>query len=103
MWWCCCGHGGAAALLLPCTRHVQHGALATPRSHRADTPFHVSPAPPRSFLVTSDHGNSDDMVQREKKTNAPLLDKDSGARWLAVCPVHPHVSTHAPRALVGVE
>jgi hypothetical protein len=30
------------------------------------------------FLVTSDHGNSDDMVQREKKTNKPLMDKDSG-------------------------
>lgn len=30
------------------------------------------------FLVTADHGNSDDMVQREKKTNKPLLDKDSG-------------------------
>jgi hypothetical protein len=30
------------------------------------------------FLVTSDHGNSDDMVQREKKTNKPLMDVDSG-------------------------
>lgn len=30
------------------------------------------------FLVTSDHGNADDMVQREKKTNKPLLDADSG-------------------------
>jgi 2,3-bisphosphoglycerate-independent phosphoglycerate mutase len=35
-------------------------------------------AVPRSFLLTSDHGNSDDMVQREKKTNKPLLDADSG-------------------------
>lgn len=32
------------------------------------------------FLVTSDHGNSDDMVQREKKTNKPLVDQDTGAR-----------------------
>lgn len=32
------------------------------------------------FLVTSDHGNSDDMVQREKKTNKPLLDEDSGGQ-----------------------
>lgn len=31
-----------------------------------------------SFLVTADHGNSDDMVQREKKTNKPLLDQDTG-------------------------
>lgn len=31
-----------------------------------------------SFLLTSDHGNSDDMVQREKKTNKPLLDADTG-------------------------
>jgi len=31
-----------------------------------------------SFLVTSDHGNSDDMVQREKKTNKPLMDPDTG-------------------------
>ena len=30
------------------------------------------------FLLTSDHGNSDDMVQREKKTGKPLLDADSG-------------------------
>jgi 2,3-bisphosphoglycerate-independent phosphoglycerate mutase len=30
------------------------------------------------FLVTADHGNSDDMVQREKKTNKPLMDEDSG-------------------------
>ncbi|KAF8072673.1 2-3-bisphosphoglycerate-independent phosphoglycerate mutase [Scenedesmus sp. PABB004] len=30
------------------------------------------------FLVTSDHGNSDDMVQREKKTNKPLMDADTG-------------------------
>eukprot|EP00879_Flechtneria_rotunda_P010727 GHRR01011209.1.p3 GENE.GHRR01011209.1~~GHRR01011209.1.p3 ORF type:complete len:121 (+),score=39.15 GHRR01011209.1:247-609(+) len=31
-----------------------------------------------SFLVTADHGNSDDMVQREKKTNKPIIDDDSG-------------------------
>jgi 2,3-bisphosphoglycerate-independent phosphoglycerate mutase len=30
------------------------------------------------FLVTADHGNSDDMVQREKKTLKPLIDKDTG-------------------------
>jgi bisphosphoglycerate-independent phosphoglycerate mutase (AlkP superfamily) len=36
------------------------------------------PLPGRSFLLTSDHGNSDDMVQREKKTNKPLLDADTG-------------------------
>eukprot|EP00879_Flechtneria_rotunda_P000460 GHRR01000561.1.p1 GENE.GHRR01000561.1~~GHRR01000561.1.p1 ORF type:complete len:571 (+),score=178.30 GHRR01000561.1:37-1713(+) len=30
------------------------------------------------FLVTADHGNSDDMVQREKKTNKPIIDDDSG-------------------------
>lgn len=30
------------------------------------------------FVLTSDHGNSDDMVQREKKTNKPLLDADTG-------------------------
>ena len=28
------------------------------------------------WLVTSDHGNADDMVQRAKKTNAPLLGPD---------------------------
>jgi hypothetical protein len=41
------------------------------------------------FLVTSDHGNSDDMVQREKKTNKPLLDADSGggAVLTALCGV----------------
>ena len=26
------------------------------------------------FLVTSDHGNADDMVQRQKKTLAPILE-----------------------------
>lgn len=36
------------------------------------------------FMVTSDHGNSDDMVQREKKTNKPLMDVDSGAHDCAV-------------------
>ena len=30
------------------------------------------------WLLTSDHGNADDMVQRAKKTNAPLFD-DKGA------------------------
>lgn len=30
------------------------------------------------YLITSDHGNSDDMVQREKKTLKPLIDKDTG-------------------------
>jgi len=30
------------------------------------------------FLVTADHGNSDDMVQRNKKTGAPLMDEDTG-------------------------
>ena len=28
------------------------------------------------FLVTSDHGNADDMVQRKKKTNEPVVGKD---------------------------
>ncbi len=28
------------------------------------------------FLVTADHGNADDMVQREKKTNAPVKNAD---------------------------
>lgn len=30
------------------------------------------------FLITADHGNSDDMVQREKKTLKPIIDKDTG-------------------------
>lgn len=30
------------------------------------------------WILTSDHGNADDMVQRAKKTNAPLFD-DNGA------------------------
>jgi 2,3-bisphosphoglycerate-independent phosphoglycerate mutase len=30
------------------------------------------------FLVTSDHGNSDDMVQRNKKTGGPVMDPDTG-------------------------
>jgi 2,3-bisphosphoglycerate-independent phosphoglycerate mutase len=29
------------------------------------------------FLVTSDHGNSDDMVQRDKKTGGPIIDPDT--------------------------
>jgi 2,3-bisphosphoglycerate-independent phosphoglycerate mutase len=45
------------------------------------------------WLVTSDHGNADDMVQREKKTNAPLKNKETGkfelhkAHTLAPVPV----------------
>jgi len=31
------------------------------------------------WLVTSDHGNADDMVQRAKKTNEPLRNKETGA------------------------
>merc|ERR1712228_329060 len=31
------------------------------------------------WLVTADHGNADDMVQRAKKTNAPLKNKETGA------------------------
>eukprot|EP00756_Hemistasia_phaeocysticola_P052214 Hpha_TRINITY_DN2741_c0_g1::TRINITY_DN2741_c0_g1_i1::g.110428::m.110428/K15633/gpmI; 2,3-bisphosphoglycerate-independent phosphoglycerate mutase len=30
------------------------------------------------YLVTSDHGNADDMVQRNKKTKAPLVNKETG-------------------------
>ena len=30
------------------------------------------------WLVTSDHGNADDMAQRAKKTKAPLFDKETG-------------------------
>lgn len=30
------------------------------------------------WLVTSDHGNADDMVQRHKKTKAPLVNKETG-------------------------
>jgi len=30
------------------------------------------------FLVTSDHGNADDMVQRDKKTHKPLTDAKTG-------------------------
>ena len=28
------------------------------------------------WLLTSDHGNADDMVQRAKKTNAPMFDEN---------------------------
>jgi 2,3-bisphosphoglycerate-independent phosphoglycerate mutase len=28
------------------------------------------------YLVTADHGNADDMVQRQKKTNAPVQNAD---------------------------
>ena len=31
------------------------------------------------FLVTSDHGNADDMVQRQKKTLAPIFDENGKA------------------------
>lgn len=30
------------------------------------------------WLLTADHGNADDMVQRAKKTNEPLFDENSG-------------------------
>jgi len=45
------------------------------------------------WLLTSDHGNADDMVQRAKKTNAPLVNKETGvveqhkAHTLAPVPV----------------
>jgi len=45
------------------------------------------------WLVTSDHGNADDMVQRAKKTNEPLRNKETGkveqhkAHTLAPVPV----------------
>lgn len=26
------------------------------------------------WLITADHGNADDMVQRQKKTNAPIVE-----------------------------
>jgi 2,3-bisphosphoglycerate-independent phosphoglycerate mutase len=45
------------------------------------------------WLVTSDHGNADDMVQRAKKTNAPIVNKETGevdqhkAHTLAPVPV----------------
>lgn len=45
------------------------------------------------WLVTSDHGNADDMVQRAKKTNEPLKNKETGevekhkAHTLAPVPV----------------
>ena len=30
------------------------------------------------WLLTADHGNSDDMVQRHKKTGEPLMDEETG-------------------------
>jgi len=45
------------------------------------------------WLVTADHGNADDMVQRAKKTNEPLKNKVTGevekhkAHTLAPVPV----------------
>eukprot|EP00308_Calcidiscus_leptoporus_P000574 CAMPEP_0119373428 /NCGR_PEP_ID=MMETSP1334-20130426/25641_1 /TAXON_ID=127549 /ORGANISM="Calcidiscus leptoporus, Strain RCC1130" /LENGTH=552 /DNA_ID=CAMNT_0007391213 /DNA_START=56 /DNA_END=1714 /DNA_ORIENTATION=- len=34
------------------------------------------------YLVTSDHGNADDMVQRQKKTNAPVQDPNGANKPL---------------------
>jgi 2,3-bisphosphoglycerate-independent phosphoglycerate mutase len=48
------------------------------------------------FLVTSDHGNADDMVQRAKKTLAPL--RDTAGRTV---PLTSHTLAPVPVAVGG--
>jgi 2,3-bisphosphoglycerate-independent phosphoglycerate mutase len=48
------------------------------------------------FLVTSDHGNADDMVQRKKKTNEPVLGADG-----APLPLTSHTLAPVPLAIGG--
>lgn len=48
------------------------------------------------FLITSDHGNADDMVQRDKK-GKPLMDKDSGKPL----PLTSHTLAPVPVAIGG--
>ena len=47
------------------------------------------------WLLTADHGNADDMVQRAKKTNAPLF-ADDGSTPL---PLTSHTLVRAPPLL----
>jgi 2,3-bisphosphoglycerate-independent phosphoglycerate mutase len=41
------------------------------------------------YLVTADHGNAEDMVKRNAKTNAPLKDKNGKLQILTSHTVHP--------------
>eukprot|EP00967_Tisochrysis_lutea_P098832 scaffold146297_cov26-Tisochrysis_lutea.AAC.2 len=48
------------------------------------------------FIVTADHGNADDMVQRQKKTNAPVVGKDGKP-----LPLTSHTLAPVPVAIGG--
>ena len=50
------------------------------------------------FLFTSDHGNADDMVQRQKKTLAPLKDENGKP-----VPLTSHTLAPVPVAIGGVD
>lgn len=50
------------------------------------------------FLVTSDHGNADDMVQRQKKTLAPIFDENGKA-----VPLTSHTLAPVPVSIGGVD
>lgn len=77
--------GGGPRLLLGTRRRPR-----PPRAQRLTLPRPLRPLRPRCvaqveqliaeveklggiFLITADHGNADDMVQREKKTNKPVV------------------------------
>ena len=49
------------------------------------------------WLVTADHGNADDMCQRNKKTKEPLIDKESGK----VVPCKSHTLAPVPIVIGG--
>ena len=49
------------------------------------------------FLITADHGNAEDMAQRDKKTGKPLKDK-----YGEVIPLTSHTLNPVPCAIGGV-
>ena len=67
------------------------------RTERETTPVLCSPRKVNGvFLVTSDHGNADDMVQRAKKTGAPMM----GANGKPL-PLTSHTLAPVPVAIGG--
>lgn len=48
------------------------------------------------FLITADHGNGEDMVKRNLKTSAPILDKEGKVQVLTSHTSNPVRRLHTP-------
>lgn len=92
---CLCARGVPPHVILPHTAY--HIEMSIPCHREGLKPCSWS----RGVQVTADHGNADDMVQRAKKTNAPLRNEKGELQLLTSHTLVRPAPGDAPRLCPG--